>query len=114
MSWWRNASLFLLSILVLQTAILINVYYYAVFPVVHDIFSRESETLFLFNSYDENADGFIDLFEFEAVKQRITESETFLEFVRLKYFKKILTSYFSVLFVCLWGATATLQLYSRI
>lgn len=72
---WRNAALFLLSILVLQTGILINVYLNAVFPASGDEFPRE--TLLLFNAYDTNADGVLNLWEFEAVKQRI--SETYLQ-----------------------------------
>jgi hypothetical protein len=75
---WRNAALFLLSILVLQTGILINVYLNAVFPASGDEFPRE--TLLLFNAYDTNADGVLNLWEFEAVKQRI--SETYLQAVR--------------------------------
>ena len=78
---WRNAALFLVSILVLQTAILINVYFNAVFPASDGEFPRE--TLLLFNSYDTNADGVVDIWEFEAVKQRI--GETYLQPVRSKY-----------------------------
>ena len=78
MSSWRNAALLFLSILTLQTAILVNVYLKAVFPVEDSEFPRE--TVSLFNSYDTNADGVIDLWEFDAVKQRI--SETSFEIVR--------------------------------
>ena len=69
---WRNATFILLSTLVLQTAILIHLYYNAVFPVLDGEFP--TETLLLFNSYDTNADGFVDIWEFEAVKQRISET----------------------------------------
>ena len=80
MSSWRNVALFFLSILALQTAILINVYRNAAFPVEDSEFPRE--TVLLFNSYDTNADGVIDLWEFDAVEQRINEA--FFHTVRSK------------------------------
>ena len=72
MFFWRNTTFILLSTLVIQTAILIHLYCNAVFPVFDGEFP--AETLLLFNSYDANADGFIDIWEFEAVKQRISET----------------------------------------
>jgi hypothetical protein len=75
---WRNVAFILLSILVLQAAILTHVFYSAVFPVLDGEFP--TQTLLLFNSYDANGDGVIDIWEFEAVSQRL--SETHVQHVR--------------------------------
>lgn len=65
--------LFLLSFVLLETSVLINLYLTAVFPRSGDEAGTSAETVRLFTSYDTNGDGVIDLWEFEAVRQRIDE-----------------------------------------
>lgn len=68
------AVLVLVSFVVLETSVLINVYFNAVFPQTSDDKPTLWETQRLFASYDTNGDEVIDLWEFEAVKQRIDEA----------------------------------------
>lgn len=68
------AVLVLVSFVVLETSVLINIYFNAVFPQTSDDKPTSWETQRLFASYDTNGDEVIDLWEFEAVKQRIDEA----------------------------------------
>lgn len=69
---WRTATLLLLSILVLETAILIDVYFNAESTVTEG--KLLPDTLSQFKSYDTNADGVIDVLEFEPIQRRISDT----------------------------------------
>ena len=73
MELFKAVVLFLVSFIVLETSILINLYSTAVFPHSGVNTSLSSGTQRLFAAYDTNVDGVIDVWEFEAVKQRLNE-----------------------------------------